>query len=118
MIVLVIHSVYSRCAFDPCCETLDDVKSHVHWETPRGRYEAVQQQVFPQYETKVIEPVGVGALQKVVGGGIWHGATPGNPATDVEPAHNTIKLLCANETGRLSIFPACCNKGVNVWCGK
>ena len=37
---------------------LDDVESHVRWETPRGSYEAVQQQVFPQYETKVIEPVG------------------------------------------------------------
>ena len=26
---------------------------------------------------------------------------------DVEPAHNTIKLLCPNETVRLSISPAC-----------
>jgi hypothetical protein len=34
--------------------------------TPRGRYDAVQQQVFPQYETKVIEPVGAATLQKVV----------------------------------------------------
>ena len=49
---------------------VDDVKSHVRWETPRGRYEAVQQQVFPQYETKVIEPVGVTILQKVVGEGV------------------------------------------------
>ena len=41
---------------------------HVRWETPRGRYDAVQQQVFPQKETKVIEPVGSVALQKVVNG--------------------------------------------------
>ena len=47
------------------------------------------------------------ALQKVVSGGLWHGATPGNPAADVKPVHNIIKLLCPNETVRLSISPAC-----------
>ena len=41
---------------------------HARWETPRGRYDAVQQQVFPQKETKVIEPVGAATLQKVVNG--------------------------------------------------
>ena len=47
-------------------------ESHARWETPRGRYDVVQQQVFPQKETKVIEPVGAATLQKVVGGS--HGA--------------------------------------------
>ena len=28
------------------------------WETPRGRYEVVQQQISLSYETKLIEPVG------------------------------------------------------------
>ena len=51
---------------------LDGGESHARWETPRGRYDAVQQQVFPQKETKVIEPVGAATLQKVVGGS--HGA--------------------------------------------
>ena len=73
---------------------------------------------FLSMKPRLLNPGGVVALQKVVGGGIWHGATPGNLATDVEPAHNTMKLLCPNETGRLSIFPACCNKGLNVWCEK
>ena len=81
--------------------------SHVRWETPRGRYDAVQQQVFPQKETKVIEPVGAATLQKVVNGArkivllmeVW--------TVDVESAHNTIKLLCPNEIVRLSISLAC-----------
>ena len=62
----------------------------------RPQEEGIQQQVFSQKETKVIEPVGAATLQKVVSG-----------ATDVEPAHNTSKLLCPNKTERLSISPAC-----------
>ena len=45
-------------------------ESHARWETPRGRYDVVQQQVFPLYETKVIKPVGATTLLKVVGGAV------------------------------------------------
>ena len=36
---------------------------------------------------------------------------------DVEPAHNTIKILCPNLTVRLSISPACCKQRIKrmVW---
>ena len=34
--------------------------------------------------------------------------------TDVEPAHNTNKILFPNLTVRLSISLACCNKELNV----
>ena len=49
---------------------LDGGESHARWETPRGRYDVVQQQVFPQYETNVIKPVGATTLLKVVNGEI------------------------------------------------
>src|SRR3954463_1257854 len=32
--------------------------------------------------------------------------------------HNTNSRLCPNESVRLSSSPVCCNKGLNVWCGR
>src|SRR3954470_25003675 len=32
--------------------------------------------------------------------------------------HNTNSRLCPNESVRLSSSPICCNKGLNVWCGR
>ena len=86
------------------------VTTHVRWETPRGRYDAVQQQVFPQKETKVIGPVGAAALlhttkvnHKVVGGAVNR-----SPTWNLHTTQSN--YFAPNETGRLSIFPACCNK--------
>ena len=44
----------------------------------------------------------------------WHSAIP---ITNVEPAHNTTKLLCPNETERVSISLACCKQRIKytVW---
>ena len=63
----------------------DDVKTHVSWETPRGRYDVVQQQ-FSLISTKVINPVRVKSAsegcqrhQK-----IWHGAMSDDLVVDVD----------------------------------
>src|SRR3954470_11731681 len=32
--------------------------------------------------------------------------------------HNTNSRLCPNESVRLSSSLVCCNKGLNVWCGR
>ena len=64
---------------------LDTCKSHVLWETPRGRYDECSSKFSLKKETKVIEPVGL----------------------ETAPAHNTTKKLCPNVTVRLSISPAC-----------
>ena len=70
----------------------------------------MQQQVSLSCETKVIEPVGNNEFPRGVNGARKCFLDVG----DVEPAHNTIKILCPNLTVRLSISPACCNKGLNV----
>ena len=79
----------------------------------------MQQQVSLSCETKVIEPVGNNEFPRGVNGArkICDVRAPENASWDVgdvEPAHNTIKILCPNLTVRLSISPACCNKGLNV----
>ena len=56
---------------------------------------------------RLSNPAGGGALQKVVNGARKSGVEGEVWTVDVEPAHNTIKLLCPNETVRLSILPAC-----------
>ena len=38
----------------------------------------------------------------------------GGANVDVESEHNTIKVFCPNSTVRVSIPPACRNKGLNV----
>ena len=66
----------------------------------------MQEQISLSYETKVINPVGDERSPKVVGGAVYdykRGACT-----------QTIKKLCPNLTVRLSISPACCNKGLNV----
>ena len=74
---------------------LDTCRSHVRWETPRGRYDECSSKFSLRKETKVIEPVGLGQT----------------------PMHNTTKKLCPNVTVRLSISPACCKQRINciVW---
>ena len=42
-------------------------KSHVRWETPRGRYDECSSKFSLSCETKVIEPVGVEDASEVVG---------------------------------------------------
>ena len=66
-------------------KVLDMCRSHVHWETPRGRYDEFSSKFSLKEETKVIEPVGL----------------------ETAPAHNTTKKLCPNVTVRVSISPAC-----------
>ena len=63
----------------------DTCRSHVRWETPRGRYDECSSKFSLREETKVIKPVGLGPT----------------------PVHNTTKKLCPNLTVRLSISPAC-----------
>ena len=65
-------------------KVLDTCRSHVRWETPRGRYDECSSK-FSLKKTKVIEPVGL----------------------ETAPAHNTTKKLCPNVTVRLSVSPAC-----------
>ena len=38
---------------------LDTCRSHVRWETPRGRYDECSSKFSLREETKVIEPVGL-----------------------------------------------------------
>ena len=73
-------------------KVLDTCKSHVRWETPRGRYDECSRKFSLREETKVIEPVGL----------------------ETAPAHNTTKKLCPNVTVRLSISPVAENKGLTV----
>ena len=60
-------------------------RSHVRWETPRGRYDECNSKFSLREETKVIELVGL----------------------ETAPTHNTTKKLCSNVTVRVSISPAC-----------
>ena len=47
----------------------DTREAHVRWE-PQGEGMMRMEASFPQYETKVIEPVGAKKHVKVVGGGV------------------------------------------------
>ena len=53
----------NRCAFkSPATapeKVLDTCRSHVRWETPRGRYDECSSKFSLREETKVIEPVGL-----------------------------------------------------------
>ena len=44
----------------------DDVKPHVHWETPRGRYDVVQKQFSLSKKPMLSNPGGIRSAQKVV----------------------------------------------------
>ena len=85
----------------------DSLDLHVRWETPRGRYDAVQQQVFPQYETKVYRTSRSSSASEGCQRRNMMRRNTRESGTDVETAHNTNKLLCPNETVRLSISLAC-----------
>ena len=65
----------------------------------------MQQQVFPQYETKVYRTSRrKKSLLKVLVADFGRAHHQGS-SSNVEPAHNTTKLLCPNETVRVSISP-------------
>jgi hypothetical protein len=49
---------------------LDDVKTHVRWETPRGRYDVVQQQFSLCKKPRLSIQEKLGVLQKVVSGAV------------------------------------------------
>ena len=65
----------------------------------------MQQQVFPQYETKVIEPVGDRSCFEGVNGVRKSVVMKGRSDSSTWNLHTTIKLLCPNETVRVSISP-------------
>ena len=76
------------------------------WETPRGRYDAVQKKFSLDYETKVIESSRTWRrLSKV----------SRSPITIIGVDLHTItnKLLCPNETERLPISLACRTQRIN-----
>jgi hypothetical protein len=88
----------------PQCVVSREVMSHrTNWETPRGRYDEHISKFSLSYDTKVYRPVGErhhfrrllladfgnGARKSLV-----HGCF--GASSNVEPAHNTTKILCPN----------------------
>ena len=103
---------------------LDSLDLHVRWETPRGRYDAVQQQVFPQYETKVYrtrrrrESLLKVLLLSFLNNGavelVGEGVRCGQRGTCTQ--HKRYLPQLNNEVVNPTGFAD--HKGLNVWCGK
>ena len=94
----------------------DDVKDTRSLDNTKSKVWRVQQQVFPQFETKVIKPVG----EK---NHFWRLSTrqkkcyAGSSDCWLEPTHNITNILCPNLTVRVSILPACWKQRIRriVW---
>ena len=110
-----------------CCHTCS-TKSFWSWtwviradHTPVGRpqEEGMMSAAarFPQYETKVIEPVGLESRSRRCWGWNLARRSTRDSVSNVEPTHNTTKILCPNETVRLSISLACWKQRIRhiVW---
>ena len=96
----------SLVAWDPSSWASHTCNTHVRWETPRGRYDECSSKFSLSMKPRLSNQQEMRSRLKVQ-----------TVPVDVEPAHNTTKLLCPNLTVRLSISLTCGKQRIRriVW---
>jgi hypothetical protein len=91
------------------------------WGTPRGRYDGFFLSMKPRFNRSVGERTHIRRLLLAdFGNGArrclwWHGVCV---SSNVEPAHNTTKILCPNLQWGCQSHRFAENKGLNLSCGR
>jgi hypothetical protein len=100
------------------------MSQRTHWETPRGRYDEHSSKFSLSMKPKFNRPVGernqfwrllLADFDRAPADSWWRVVSA---SSNVEPAHNTTKLLCPNLQWACQSHWFAENKGFNVQCGK